>query len=312
MPRPSAGERSLDLRQLQYFCALARTKSFTRAAEELSVAQPSLSDQIKRLEHNLGGSLFDRLARGVELTPAGEALLPRARALLEDAAALPQILETLRDGIAGDLRVGAIPTILPYLIAPSLRKFVDNYPDVNLLLREATTPELIEQVQDGVLDIAILSLPVDQPGLVRSELFRELLYLAVPEDHPLATVTRLDLAEIGDQRLLILKEGHCLRDETFSLCKRAKAKFTSQFEADQFASIFSLIGSGFGLSIVPEMARPHAQGCRLIPLKQRAWRRIGFVRLERHFVSKPMEAFIRFLRDLAVQRRARDISKSAG
>lgn len=303
MPRQCNAVKSLDLRQLEYFCALARTGSFTRAAEEMGVAQPSLSEQIKRLEQNLGGPLFDRLARGVELTPVGAALLPRARALLEDAAGLLQILESLREGICGDLRVGAIPTVLPYFLAPFLRQFVDAYPEVNLQLREATTPELIEQVQEGVLDLAVLSLPVDRPGLVRSELFREPLYLAVPDSHPLANSARLDLADIGGERLLVLKEGHCLRDEALTVCHRAKAKFTSQFEADQFASIFSLIGSGFGLSIVPEMARGHALGCRLVPLKQKASRRIGFIRLERHFVSKPMEAFIRFLRDLAIARR---------
>ena len=109
----------------------------------------------------------------------------------------------------------------------------------------------------------------------------------------------MDLARIDGERLLILKEGHCLRGETLALCQRAKAQFSSQFEADQFASIFSLIGSGFGLSIVPEMARHHAHGCRLISLKQKVNRRIGFIRLERHFVSKPMESFIRFLRKLA-------------
>ena len=299
MPRTRSNVKSLDLRQLKSFCALARTGSFTRAADEMGVAQPSLSEQIKQLEQILGGPLFDRLARGVELTPGGRALLPRAQALLEDAAALPQILESLREEIRGDLRVGAIPTVLPYFLAPFLRQFVDAYPNVTLQLREATTRELIEQVHDGVLDLAVLSLPVDRPGLVRSELFREPLYLAVPDSHPLAAEALLDLGSIDGERLLILKEGHCLRGETLTLCQRAKAKFSSQFEADQFSSIFSLIGSGFGLSIVPEMARGHAHGCRLIPLKQKVSRRIGFIRLERHFVSRPMEAFIRFLRELA-------------
>jgi LysR family hydrogen peroxide-inducible transcriptional activator len=265
----------------------------------LGVAQPSLSEQIKQLEQILGGPLFDRLARGVALTPAGRALLPRAQALLEDAAALPKFLDSLREEVSGELTVGAIPTVMPYFLAPFLRQFVDAYPQVALQLREATTRELIEQVHNGVMDLAILSLPINRPGLVRSELFREPLYLAVPNGHALASETQLDLGKIDGERLLILKEGHCLRGETLALCQRVKAKFSSEFEADQFASIFSLIGSGFGLSIVPEMARQHAQGCQLIALKQKVNRRIGFVRLERHFVSKPMEAFIRFLRERA-------------
>ncbi|MBY0506384.1 MAG: LysR family transcriptional regulator [Bryobacteraceae bacterium] len=289
----------LDLRLLEYFCAVARTRSFTRAAEELGVAQPSLSEQIKKLEGSLGAPLFERLSRRIELTPVGEALLPKARALLEEAAALPLMLDALREGVRGDLRVGAIPTMLPYFLAPKLRQFVDAHPDVNVHLREATTPELIEQIQDGVLDIAILSVPVEGQGLVMSELFREPLSLAVPDDHPLASLASVDLRQISTERLLVLKEGHCLRDETLTVCQRARVKFAGQFEADQFASIFELIRAGFGVSIVPEMARLSALGCRLIPLDQRASRKVGFIRLERHYVSKPIAAFIAFLREVA-------------
>lgn len=291
--------RTLDLRVLEYFCAVARTNSFTRAADELGVTQPSLSEQIKKLEGLLGAQLFERLNRRIELTPLGEALLPRARALLEEATALPLILESLREGVRGDLRIGAIPTILPYFLAPRLRQFVDAFPEVNLHLREATTPDLIEQIQDGVLDLAILSVPVEGQGLVMSELFREPLSLAVADDHPLATAESVDLRRLSTERLLVLKEGHCLRDETLTVCQRARVKFAGQFEADQFASIFELIRSGFGVSIVPEMARLSALGCRLIPLEQKASRKIGFIRLEKHYVSKPLDAFILFLRNAA-------------
>ena len=298
-PSPPPLPRALDLRVLEYFCAVARTSSFTRAADELGVSQPSLSEQIKKLEGLLGAQLFERLNRRIELTPLGEALLPKARALLEEAAALPLILESLREGVRGELRIGAIPTILPYFLAPRLRQFVDAFPEVNLHLREATTPDLIEQIQDGVLDLAILSVPVEGQGLVMSELFREPLSLAVADDHPLATAESVDLRRLSTERLLVLKEGHCLREETLTVCQRARVKFAGQFEADQFASIFELIRSGFGVSIVPEMARLSALGCRLIPLEQKASRKIGFIRLEKHYVSKPLDAFIVFLRNAA-------------
>ena len=298
-PSPPPLPRALDLRVLEYFCAVARTSSFTRAADELGVSQPSLSEQIKKLEGLLGAQLFERLNRRIELTPLGEALLPKARALLEEAAALPLILESLREGVRGELRIGAIPTILPYFLAPRLRQFVDAFPEVNLQLREATTPDLIEQIQDGVLELAILSVPVEGQGLVMSELFREPLFLAVADDHPLATAESVDLRRLSTERLLVLKEGHCLREETLTVCQRARVKFAGQFEADQFASIFELIRSGFGVSIVPEMARLSALGCRLIPLEQKASRKIGFIRLEKHYVSKPLDAFIVFLRNAA-------------
>ena len=312
MPRHATQTKSPDLRQLKSFCVLARTGSFSRAANELGIAQPSLSEQIRQLEQILNGPLFDRLARGVELTAAGKALLPKAQALLDDAAALPQILESLRGDVSGDLRIGAIPTILPYFLAPSLRRFVNAYPKVSLQLREATTAELTEQVRNGALDLAVLSLPIDQPGLVRSALFREALYLAVPESHPLAAETRLDLSTVKGERLLILKEGHCLRGETLTLCQRAKAQFPSQFEADQSSSILALVAAGFGLSVVPEMARGHTHGCRLVPLKQRVSRSIGFIRLERRLVSRPVQAFIGFVRELAAEHQRRVRGEVAG
>lgn len=293
-------QRGFDLRQLECFCAVARTNSFTKAAAELGLAQPSLSEQVGKLEQALNSTLFERLNRRVELTPIGEALLPKARALLEDAAALPRHLETAREGIGGVLRVGAIPTILPYFLTPSLRGFVDRYPQVDLHLREATTDELLKQVQDGVLDIAIVSVPVEGAGLVMSELFCEPLYLAVPEDHALAGALQVQLRRVSHERLLILKDGHCLREETLTVCERGRARFEAHFEADQFASIFELIRAGFGVSIVPEMARRAAEGCRLIPIDPKATRRVGYVRLERRYVSKTMEAFTSYLRETCV------------
>ncbi len=290
--------RSFDLRQLECFCAVARTGSFTHAAEELGMAQPSLSEQIIRLEQALGAALFERFSRRIELTGPGLTLLPRARALIEEAAALPHYLEAAREGVRGPLRVGAIPTILPYFLAPVLREFVDRYPEVDFQLRESTTEDLLQQVLDGVLDLAVLSLPVAETGLVMSELFREPLCLAVPEGHDLASAEKVQLRRLTDERLLILKGGHCLREESLAVCDRARAHFGAQFEADQFASIFELIRAGFGVSIVPEMARRSAEGCKLLTIEPAASRRIGYVRLERRYIAKPMEAFTTYLREL--------------
>jgi LysR family hydrogen peroxide-inducible transcriptional activator len=290
-------DRKFDLRQLECFCAVARLGSFTRAAEELGVAQSSVSEQIAKLEQGLASVLFERLARRIELTPAGEALLPRAQAMLQDAAALPQYLETVRTESGGVLRVGVIPTILPYFLAPRLREFVEKFPGIDLHLREAPTAELIGQIEDGMIDIAILSVPVEGNNLVMRELFREPIRLAVPDFHILASAEKVLLRRVSAERLLILKDGHCLRDETLTICDRARARFAAQFEADQFASIFELIRAGFGVSLVPEMARRAAAGCRLIPIEPKAGRRVGYVRLERRYVSRVMESFTGWLRE---------------
>lgn len=294
--------RGFDLRQLECFCAVARAGSFTKAAEELGIAQPSLSEQIAKLEQGLGAALFERLNRRVGLTSLGEAILGKAQALLEDAAALPEHFERARQGVRGPLRVGAIPTILPYFLAPLLKEFTTRYPDVDFHVREGTTAELVEQVLEGMLDLALLSLPVDGAGLVMKELFRDPLYLAVPEGHPLAASEKVHLRRVSEERLLILKDGHCLRDETLAACSRAKARFAGRFEADHVLTIFELIRAGFGVSIVPGMARGLSGGCRLIEIEPRASRRIGYIRLELRYLSKALEAFTMHLKE-AVKKR---------
>jgi len=291
------------LRQLEYFCAVARTRSFTKAAADIGIAQASLSEQIARLEKALGAALFERLNRRIELTPLGEAILGKAQALLDDAAALPHYFERAREGVRGPLRVGAIPTIMPYFLAPRLKAFTERYQDVDLYVREGTTLQLVEQMLDGMIDVAVLSLPVEGVGLVMKELFRDPLCLAVPEGHPLASEEKVQLRRLSKERLLILKDGHCLRDETLAVCDRARARFAGQFEADQFLTIFELIRAGFGVSIVPEMARNLSQGCKLIEIEPKASRRIGYVRLERRYLSKPLEAFTAYLRESSEKRK---------
>ncbi len=291
--------RSFDLRQLECFCAVARTGSFTKAAEDLGIAQPSLSEHIARLEQNFGAALFERLNRRVELTPVGEAILGKAKALLEDAAALPDHFERAREGVHGPLRVGAIPTILPYYLTPLLKAFMQRYPEIDLHVREGTTAELVQQVLEGVIDVAIVSLPVSGAGLVMKELFRDPLFLAVPEDHPLAATGKAQLRRLSEERLLILKDGHCLRDETLSVCDRARARFSGHFEADQFLTIFELIRAGFGVSIVPEMARGLSHGCKLVEIEPKATRRVGYIRLERRYLSKALEVFTGYLKQAA-------------
>jgi LysR family hydrogen peroxide-inducible transcriptional activator len=285
---------------------VARTGSFTKAAEELGIAQPSLSEQIARLEQGLGAPLFERLNRRIELTPLGDAILGKAKALVEDAAALPDLFDRAREGVRGPLRVGAIPTILPYYLVPKLRGFLNRYPGVDLHVREGTTAELVEQVLEGMMDVAVLSLPVESAGLVMKELFRDPLYLVVREDHALANAKTVQLRHVMEERLLILKDGHCLRDETLAVCDHARMRFVAQFEADQFLTIFELIRAGFGVSIVPDMARDLSRGCKLIELEPKVSRKVGYVRLERRYVSKAIEAFTAYLNGVGSEEARRD------
>jgi LysR family transcriptional regulator, hydrogen peroxide-inducible genes activator len=255
-----------------------------------------LSQQIRTLEKKIGTPLFERLGRSVRLTAFGEALREPALSILQQVAMAENSLANLHDGVRGRLRVGVIPTILPYLIAPRISEYPKGFPHVDLQLIEDATPRLVEQLQSGDLDIAVTGLPVKNPDIICSELFREPLFLAVAEDHPLARKPAVDLRELANQPLLLLKEGHCLRDSVLMACTRAKAELHSIFETNQLESIFQLSKSGFGVTLVPEMASSHAAGCALVPLRGSNSRRIGYLRARRHVVTRPMREFTSWLR----------------
>ena len=299
-PIPVIGKNyeRMELHQLRYFCAVARTGAFTRAAEEEGVSQPTLSQQIRKLEASLGMALFERRGRNVRLTQPGARLLPLAQEVLRHVIDARQALECMRGDIRGPLTVGCIPTVMPYLLAPRAAEFQHEYPDVQLHLVENTTARLAQQLQAGEVDVAVVSLPVGNRDLVCSELFRERLLLAVPSTHRLARASAVTPRDLRGDRLLILREGHCFRGEALAACRRTGSNLGVFFETDQFASIFSLVAGGFGISVVPEMAASHADGCRLIPLQRPAMRRIGYATVRRPFVPPAERAFISWLRQL--------------
>ncbi len=290
--------RDVEIRQLRYFCAVARTGSFTKAAVQERVAQPSLSQQVSKLEDSLGSKLFDRLGRGVQLTEFGRALLPRANEILRQVNEAQSTMETLHSGVGGRLRVGCIPTITPYFLAPKLRDFVQNFPEVDIRLTEEITPNLVQMLQGGELDIAVVSPPVNNPDVICSDLFREPILVATAQDHRLAHAEQIRLPELVGERLLLLRGGHCFRDNALTICNRASANFEATFETNQFSSILPLVAAGFGVSLVPRMALSQGSGCRFIPLDRGAFRRVGYIRNRQHDASAAQKAFVGWLREV--------------
>ncbi len=287
----------MELNQLRYFRAVASTGSFTRAAEQQRIAQPSLSQQIRKLENELGVRLFERLGRTVRLTPYGEALLEEASAILQHVSGAEAAISALQDGVRGKVRVGAIPTILPFFLAPRLADFREQHPEIEIVLIEDMTRGLVERLQSGDLDIALAALPVKNPDIVGSEIFREPLVVAVGRKHRWAKESSVDIAEVRHERMLLLKEGHCFRQDVLTACTRARVELHSIFESDQFASIFPLVASGFGVTLVPAMAIPHARDCRIVPLARPAFRRIGYLQARRRVPTRPKQAFLTWLRE---------------
>jgi len=289
----------MEIHQLRYFCAVARSGSFTKAAVHEGIAQPSLSQQISKLERDLGSQLFDRLGRGVKLTEFGRALLPQAVDILRQVNNARNALESLRLSVAGRLAIGCIPTITPYFLAPRLRDFADRYPDVDLRLVEDITPNLVELLQSGEIDLAVVSPPVHNPDIVSSDLFREPIVVAVGKNHRLASETCVSLPELRDEKMLLLKEGHCFRDNALTVCNRARANFVSIFETNQFSSILPLVAAGFGISLAPQMAMDAASGCKFLSLEREAYRRVGYMRVRQHALGTAQRAFINWLRAVA-------------
>lgn len=286
----------MEFHQLKYFVAVARAGSFVRAAEEEGITQPSLSQQIRKLEGEVGAPLFDRLGRALRLTRYGEALLPEAEEILKRANLVRRTLDSLRSENTGALAIGVIPTILPYSLATAIADFRALHPQVEMQVRELTTDKLIPQVRSGELDLAILALPIRHPEIVCSELFREPLAAALPPSHPLSSRASVEIRDLQHERMLLLREGHCLRDDVLAACNRARTPFHNVFESDHLASIFSMVAAGFGVSLVPSLAAAHCSGCRVLRLEPNVVRRIGYAQAAGHTPLPVQRMFVRFLR----------------
>ena len=283
----------MQIHQLRYFCAVARTGSFTRAAQQEHLAQPSLSQQIRKLEDELGTPLFDRLGRSVRLTQPGEAFLPRAEAIIRQVGDAKLEIQEMAGAERGKLVIGAIPTIAPYFLPSCLASFARKFPSVQISVVEEVTSELLNRVQQGAVDLALLALPVPATHCVSRELFRERLYAVIPENHRLAGLAHIHLAQIANDPFLLLKEGHCFRENTLAACGRARLQPNVVFESGQFTTILAMVAAGTGVSVVPEMAVEKREGCRFLPLADDgSYRRVGIVRLKQHFRSRVHRAFV--------------------
>ncbi|HTI71541.1 MAG TPA: LysR family transcriptional regulator [Candidatus Limnocylindria bacterium] len=250
----------MEMHQLRYVAAVARTGNFSRAAEQCHVAQPSLSQQIHKLEEELGERLFDRMRRNAKLTPAGEAFLPRAlRILAEVDAALREAQET-QELSRGQITLGALPTIAPYLLGNTLAQFGKRFPNIQVTVQEDTTAQLLKLLEACELDFAITSLPINNDRFETRLLFTEELLLAIPLRHPLASQRTIRIADVEHEKFIILKEGHCLGDQVLRFCSRNDSNPQISCRSAQIETIKALVHSGLGISLIPRMAVPAGSG----------------------------------------------------
>lgn len=287
----------MELHQLRYFCAVADTGSFSRAAERCHVSQPSLSQQILKLESELGARLFDRLGRSVRLTELGQAFLPRARSVLHElATAKDEVAERLHSE-AGPVVIGAIPTIAPYWLPPRLASFSRKFPKIHLTIAEEITPILLDRLRAGSVDLAILALPIRGHEFDSHPLFTERLFAALPKKHKLARRPALQLADLRPDPFLFLRDGHCFRDTAVAACDRARLDPRVVFESGHLSSLLAMVGAGMGVSLVPEMAVDKFKPCRFVRIADaQATRTIAAVVLRGRTLSRASLLLLAHLR----------------
>ena len=244
----------MEMHQLRYVVAVARTRNFTRAAEQCHVSQPSLSQQVQKLEEELGERLFDRMKREAKLTPHGEAFLGHAVRILEEMEAARREAIDAHGLLRGTLTLGVLPTIAPYLLPEVLAEFTKKFPGVEIVVQEDTTARLLKLANAYEIDFALASRPIHDERLEVKDLFSEELLLALPPGHRLTRKRTVSAADLETERLIVMKEGHCLGDQVLGFCGRGDLRPVISFRSAQLETIQSLVHAGLGISLIPAMA----------------------------------------------------------
>lgn len=244
----------MNLRDLKYLVALAEHRHFGRAAQASFVSQPTLSTQIKKLEDELGVALVERTPRKVLLTDVGKEIALRARGVLNEVEQIKGIARRTKDPESGTLRLGIFPTLAPYLLPHVIPRLRERFPRLELLLAEEKTEVVLKQLREGRLDAGVLALPIHDDQLHAEFLFEEPFLLAVPGEHELAQRKTLKLDDLADQNLLLLEEGHCLRDQALQVCHLAGAGEKSGFRATSLETLRQMVAANVGVTLLPTLA----------------------------------------------------------
>jgi LysR family transcriptional regulator, hydrogen peroxide-inducible genes activator len=273
------------LRQLEFAVATAKHLSFSEAARRTFVSQPALSAQIAQLETALGGPLFERTSKRVSLTPFGAAFVARAAKALQELQALEGLAEARRKPLVGDLRLGVIPTVAPYLVPRVVEAMRRRYPQCRLLLAEDQTRRLVRRAEDGELDVLLLALEADLGRLATRALFADPFVAAVPAAHPLAAKSRVTIDDLLAENLLLLEDGHCLATQVRVACG-APAGELGDFRAGSLGTLVQMVALGHGVTLLPDLARDALAGpssqVAARPLAPGAARTIGLAWREHH------------------------------
>lgn len=269
----------MNIRDLRYFLAVAELEHFGKAAEQCHVSQPTLSGQIKKLEEELGVTLFERTNRSVMVTQVGQEIAQSARRILREVDTIGEIAQSAHDPLAGKFRLGAFPTLSTYIFPQLVPKFKNALPNMRLILIEEKTAMLIEQLRNGDIDAALLALPVQEDFLHSQKLFDDEFFLAVPTGHALSKHKTIEQKTLNNQKLLLLEEGHCLRDQALDVCQLHGIGEEQDFKATGLETLRQMVKAGTGITFMPKIAIAEQEtGMHYIPFKAPApVRTIGLV-----------------------------------
>jgi LysR family hydrogen peroxide-inducible transcriptional activator len=249
----------MEMHQLRYFVAVARSGNFSRAADECRVAQPSLSQQILKLEDEVGERLFERTRRRAILTQAGTLFLPHALNSLEAAERGRQEIQEMDGQVRGKIVLGALPTIAPYFLPEIIRLFREKYPGAELILHEQTTEQLLRKLEENEIDLAIISDAPANPNIQVEQLFSEELLLCLPVGHTLVHQKSVVAADLRQEKFILMHDSHCLGAQTQQFCQSKGFKPRISCRSAQVGTVLAMVKAGLGISLIPEMAREHGR-----------------------------------------------------
>lgn len=268
----------MNIRDLKYLVAVAELKNFSRAAEQCFTSQPTLSNQIKKLEDELDVQIFERTNKKVLVTEIGEKIIASARQILEQAEHIKELAQHSKDPLSGNFRLGAFPTLSTYIFPQIVQKIKKALPKIKLILVEEKTATLLEQLKAGELDAAFIALPVDDDYLESVPLFEDEFFLATAKDHPLAKEKEISHKDLAGYKLLLLEEGHCLRDHALQVCHLSGLE-EDDVRATGLETLRQMVKAGTGITFMPKIAiQKGERGITYIPFKAPApTREIGLV-----------------------------------
>lgn len=267
----------MNLRDLKYLVSVADLKHFKKAAESCFVSQPALSMQLRKLEDELGVQLLERTNKQVIVTPIGKEIVKRSKKLLQEAEGIKELAKIHNNPFAHEFKLGAFPTLSPYLFPKIVPQITKALPKLKLFLIEERTSELIDKLKQGEIDAALLALPIYEEGLVTEKLFDDPFSLAVPAGHPFAKKKTVTTDELSNENLLLLEEGHCLRNQALEVCTLIGASESQDFRATSLETLRQMVISGLGITLIPKLAEKADKNIVYIPLEPEPFRTIGLV-----------------------------------